>query len=175
MGKQGLTLIEIAVVLAIIASATIFIIPSISAWVQHYQLRQAARQMAEDLQFAKMRAISRGGYCTVVFSISINGTPYDYIVFEDTDEDLEYDNDTDNILSTMRFADEFSNVILESVDFPPNDNGHEAIAFNGYGMPMTNDNTPLDDEHNSVTIKNIRTEKSRQIFVSPIGRIRIQQ
>ncbi|MCJ7663365.1 MAG: GspH/FimT family pseudopilin [Desulfobacterales bacterium] len=57
-GQAGITLIELAVVMAIIAIMGLFMAPAIGEWMDNYRIRQTARDIASTLQLAKMQAIS---------------------------------------------------------------------------------------------------------------------
>jgi prepilin-type N-terminal cleavage/methylation domain-containing protein len=57
-GVDGVTLIELAVVLAIVAIMGLFFAPAIGEWLDNYRIRQAARDIVSHLQLAKIRAIS---------------------------------------------------------------------------------------------------------------------
>jgi prepilin-type N-terminal cleavage/methylation domain-containing protein len=58
-GQEGITLIELAVVMAIVAIMGAFMAPSIGEWVANYRIRQTARDIASTFQDAKMRAIAK--------------------------------------------------------------------------------------------------------------------
>ena len=67
-GEQGVTLIEIAVVLAIVAIMALFMAPAIGEWLDNFRIRQTARDISSTLQEAKMRAISTRQQHTVTFN-----------------------------------------------------------------------------------------------------------
>ena len=52
--ERGVTLIELAVVMAIVAIMALFLAPAIGEWVDNFRIRQAGREMSSDLQFAKV-------------------------------------------------------------------------------------------------------------------------
>ncbi|MCJ7547778.1 MAG: GspH/FimT family pseudopilin [Deltaproteobacteria bacterium] len=56
--EKGVTLIELAVVMAIVAIMGLFLAPAIGEWVDNFRIRQAARDIASTLQMAKMQTIS---------------------------------------------------------------------------------------------------------------------
>ncbi|OGP81480.1 MAG: hypothetical protein A2Z08_05140 [Deltaproteobacteria bacterium RBG_16_54_11] len=66
--QQGITLIELAVVMAIVAIMGAFMAPSIGEWVANYRIRQSARDIASTLQLAKMQAISTHQIYVVTFT-----------------------------------------------------------------------------------------------------------
>jgi general secretion pathway protein H len=71
-GEKGLTLIEIAVVLAIIAIMGLFMAPAIGEWIDNFRIRQAARDISSTLQEAKMKTISTKSANSVDFSTTYN-------------------------------------------------------------------------------------------------------
>ena len=68
-GEGGVTLIEVAVVMAIVAIMALFLAPAIGQWVDNFRIRQAARDISSTLQQAKMKAISTKTQHTVTFDI----------------------------------------------------------------------------------------------------------
>ena len=57
-GDYGVTLIELVVVMAIIAVIGLCMAPAIGEWLDNFRIRQAAREIVSNLQYAKMKAIS---------------------------------------------------------------------------------------------------------------------
>src|SRR4030067_2348604 len=57
-GEYGVTLIELVVVMAIIAVIGLCMAPAIGEWLDNFRIRQAAREIVSNLQYAKMKAIS---------------------------------------------------------------------------------------------------------------------
>ena len=69
-GVDGVTLIELAVVIAIIAIMGVFMAPAIGEWLDNYRIRQASRDIVSHLQLAKIRAISRSREYRVCFDLA---------------------------------------------------------------------------------------------------------
>jgi general secretion pathway protein H len=69
-GVRGITLIELAVVMAIIAIMGVFMAPAIGEWLDNFRIRQAARDIVSNLQFAKMKAISSRMEYRVSFNLA---------------------------------------------------------------------------------------------------------
>jgi prepilin-type N-terminal cleavage/methylation domain-containing protein len=156
--EKGLTLIELAVVMAIVAIMGLFLAPAIGEWVDNFRIRQAARDVSSDLQFAKMKAIGSGVRYTVVFNQIVGGTTYSYVIFPDYDNDLvldtadyAYDLNGDGIMETVN---ETTNILKlgllgknisfdpdkggsDGIDFP-DVSGHPAFGFNRSGVPIEN-------------------------------------
>jgi prepilin-type N-terminal cleavage/methylation domain-containing protein len=57
-GEGGVTLIELAVVMAIVAIMALCVAPAIGEWLDNFRIRQTARDISSTLQLAKMKAIS---------------------------------------------------------------------------------------------------------------------
>jgi prepilin-type N-terminal cleavage/methylation domain-containing protein len=169
-GEGGVTLIEIAVVMAIVAIMALFLAPAIGEWVDNFRIRQAAREMSSDLQFAKMKAISIGRNCAIVF----NQGGYAYVIFPDYDNDLILDsgNETNEIFKTASLN---RNVVFDTtqgggdgIGFP-DVSGNPAVAFNPQGMPRDG-NGPLAASQ-SIFLQNTKNNKGQQVTISAAGRI----
>ena len=70
--ERGVTLIEIAVVLAIVGIMALFLAPAIGEWLDNFRIRQTARNISSTLQEAKMQTISSKTPNSVVFSTTNN-------------------------------------------------------------------------------------------------------
>lgn len=191
-GEGGVTLIEVAVVLAIVGILALFLAPAIGTWVENFRIKQAAREMSSDLQFAKMKAISGNfrRYCTITFNIDVGGTQYDYIVYPDYDNDLELDNadigdldgngtqenETNDIFKRVILNESFRYVAFDisqgggdGISFLDNDDNQPSVAFDQSGLPR--DNTGRLTNTGSIFIQNTKNNKHRQITISLAGRI----
>ena len=62
---KGFTLIEMVVVGAIVGITTMIAIPSFTQWKANYQMKQAATELAGNLNLARAAAMSRGASITV--------------------------------------------------------------------------------------------------------------
>lgn len=71
-GKGGVTLIEVAVVMAIVAIMALFLAPAIGEWLDNFRIRQAARDIVSNLNLAKIRAISDRLEYRVDFDVAHN-------------------------------------------------------------------------------------------------------
>ena len=58
MNKKGVTLMELVIVMAIIAIGAVLMAPNIGAWLPHYRLRGAARDIVSTMRVAQMKAVS---------------------------------------------------------------------------------------------------------------------
>lgn len=171
-GEKGVTLIELAVVMAIVGIMALFMAPAIGEWLDNFRIRQAAREISSDLQFARMKAISTGQYCTVAFNA--NG----YVIFPDYDKDLKLDagNETNDILKVSLLEPNISFDTAQGggtgIDCPVV-NGQPAIAFDRSGLPR--DNAGRLGNSASIYIQNTKNKKRQQITISPSGRISINE
>ncbi len=58
MKKNGVTLIELIIVMVIIAIGATFVVPAIGSWIPNYRLKGAARDIVSILRVAQMKAVS---------------------------------------------------------------------------------------------------------------------
>lgn len=170
-GEGGVTLIEIAVVLAIVAIMAVFLAPALGEWMGNFRIRQAGREMTSDLQFAKMKAISTGKNCAVVF----NQDGYAYVIFPDYDNDFVLDAGVETS-EIFKRASLNRNVVFDTaqgsgdgIDFP-DVSGHPAVAFNPQGMPRDS-NGPFTGGPQSIFLQHTKNNKGRQVTISSAGRI----
>jgi prepilin-type N-terminal cleavage/methylation domain-containing protein len=167
--EKGVTLIELVVVMAIIAIMGLFMTPSLGEWVQNYRIKQAARNMASDLQAAKMQAINIHKYCTVVFNA--NG----YVIFPDYDNDMQLDtgSETTDIYKTVILSNEYKTVTFDisragnGINFPNN-----MVAFDSRGFPRNNTGGFAGG---TVFLINTTNNKARSVTVSSTGAISIAE
>ena len=68
-GEGGITLIEVAVVMAIVGIMALFLAPAIGGWMDNYRIRQTARDISSTLQLAKMKAVSSRLQYRIVFDV----------------------------------------------------------------------------------------------------------
>ena len=119
--RRGSSLVELALVVAIISILAAIASPRYGQAVANYRLRTVARRIVEDLKLARERARARGARQTVVFSPSANtyripsmpspdGSPGGY---------------------TVDLSDASGGATLVSADF----SGDSAVVFDGYGVP----------------------------------------
>ena len=174
-GEGGVTLIELAVVMALVGIMALFVAPAIGEWLDNFRIRQAGREMSSDLQFAKMKAISTGSNCSVVFNQDVGGTVYAYVIFPDYNNDLVLDAgiETNDI---FKMASLNKHVVFDTtqgggdgIDFPIVSD-HPAVAFNPEGMPR-DINGPLTGAPPSIFLQNTKNNRGRQITISAAGRI----
>lgn len=66
---RGFTLIEMAVIGAIVSVTTMIAIPSFTQWKTNYQMKQAAMELVGNLNLARAAAMSRGTGITVTTAL----------------------------------------------------------------------------------------------------------
>ena len=175
-GEAGITLIELCVVMAIIAIMAVFMVPSIGEWVQNYRIKQAARNVASDLQAAKMQAINIHKYCTVVFNA--NG----YVIFPDYNNNMVLDtgSETTDIYKTVVFSTEYKTVNFDtSAPTTGTDSINDGITFTNNTIAFDSRGLPRDTNGSYtggiVYLVNTKNNKYRSITVSNAGAIIIAE
>jgi len=146
-GEGGVTLIELAVVMAIVGIMALFMAPAIGEWLDNYRIRQTAREISSTLQLAKMRAISSRLQYRVVFNVA-NET---YQLWR---------NDPDSGWVTEGNA----NTVPRSVDIDNTDFTSDTVLFSPNGTSSANGTITIDNEKG----------KQYQVNINTVGRINIQ-
>jgi prepilin-type N-terminal cleavage/methylation domain-containing protein len=80
MNKKGFTFVEIAVGLAILAIISAIALPSYFSWLPRYRLQTSVRQIYDDMNMAKSRAVRTNSVAVAIFDINNDR----YTVFLDT-------------------------------------------------------------------------------------------
>ena len=172
--QAGLTLIELMTVVAIIASLSLMAMPNLLTWLPDHRLKRAVRELHSNLQLAKLTAVKTNALCTLVFDQHVGGRKYDYVVFEDADNDLEYDEGertVEKVLwSDYKSVSEDSSKHEGAVTFPTNDENKHVLAFRPNGLPIDNIG---DLNSGKVHLVNTYGHK-KSVVVSPAGNIRIE-
>lgn len=79
--QQGFTLIELMVGVAVVGVMILFMIPSMSAWVQGNQIRSATESIQGALQLARAEAVRRNTPVEMVLtSVAAGGTSTDWAI-----------------------------------------------------------------------------------------------
>jgi prepilin-type N-terminal cleavage/methylation domain-containing protein len=68
--EKGVTIIELAVVMAIIAIIALFMSPALGEWAARFRVRGASKDLADTLQLARIKAISTGNQYRVRLNIN---------------------------------------------------------------------------------------------------------
>lgn len=172
---SGFTLIELMFVIIIIAILASISIPTFYRWLPKYKLRAATRDLYSNFQLAKLTAIKRNTNSTITFDQPINGITYDYVVYVDSDRDLEYDAGEEVITKVLLSS--YGNVSYDisqgggdGITFTNNDDGLPSIAFIPDGRTRDNGGG---FGTGSVFLKN-KQVNTIEVFVSSVGNIRIE-
>jgi prepilin-type N-terminal cleavage/methylation domain-containing protein len=72
VNNEGVTLIELVVVLVIIAIMAGLLVPNIGAWLPNYRLRGATRDIVSVMRTAQMKAVSTNSRYRVNFDVAGN-------------------------------------------------------------------------------------------------------
>lgn len=163
MGRRGVTLIEIVVVLAIITIVGSFLLPQAGEWLAHFRLQQSARQIASDLRFAQAKALATGNYTTVAFNLA-GGS---YTIFDDgQDPDfVRTGNETEYKKAFIEQGIEFLDSTL-----PTNTVGEYYISFDPHGFPRRDGFAA-----GTITLKSPRTGEELKVVIASAGRIKISK
>ncbi|RJR22625.1 MAG: prepilin-type N-terminal cleavage/methylation domain-containing protein [Desulfobacteraceae bacterium] len=141
--RLGFTIVEMAVAMLIIVIIAATVTPVILRWLPNYRLRTAARDLFSNMQLAKMNAVKSNSNVAVVFNQPIGGTTFDYVVFADANNNLEYD--AGEIVIARTLLANYRGVEFDTAQgggdgltFTANDDGLPAIAFRGNGLTRSN-------------------------------------
>jgi prepilin-type N-terminal cleavage/methylation domain-containing protein len=144
--ERGVTLIEIAVVLAIVGIMALFMAPAIGEWIDNFRIRQAARDISSTLQQAKMKAISSRLQYRVVFNVG-------------TETYQLWKNDAGWVTEGN------ANTVPRGVDIDNTGFTADTVLFNINGTAS---------ENGTITIDNAKG-KQYQININTVGRVSIQE
>ena len=84
VNNEGVTLIELAVVLVIIAIMVGLLAPNIGTWLPNYRLRSATRDIVSTMRTAQMRAVSNNIQYRVNFNSAEIGAANSYVLQRDS-------------------------------------------------------------------------------------------
>jgi len=142
--ESGFTLQEVLITFAIISILSAIAVPGFSRWLPNYRLKSAARDVVSNFQLAKLTAIKKGINCTITFNQDIGGTTYDYVVYEDENNDLEYDGG-EQVVNKVAFSEHYTGVSFDTTQgggdgllFMDNDNSLPTTAFRLNGLTRNN-------------------------------------
>lgn len=158
--KQGLTLIELAVTLAIIGVLVAAMTPSIGKWLSHYRIRGVAGDIAGCFRLAQMTAVQRNQTCSVQFNTNNRSVRV-----------LDSGGASLRIIELDNFKTQFNG--FDFVD--QGGDGIITITYNTRGIPSDEQGNPLTppglQDGERVSVRNSRGE-SYWVEVTPVGNVR---
>jgi len=89
--RRGLTIIELVVVMCILGIMVLIAIPNIGRWLPRYRLRSAARDVASNMQLARLGAIKDNREWALLFDV--NGQSYRIMSDKGSDGNWETPDD----------------------------------------------------------------------------------
>ena len=168
---DGFSLAELMMVIAIIGIMAAFAVPGFLGWLPNYYLKSAARDLRASFQLARTTAIKSGANGTITFNQPVDGKTYDYVVFQDMDNDLVLDNsETTAIVRKAKWTEYYPGISTDSNTFTTNDDGLPAVAFGANGIPKK---SSPGFASGTVSIKNANNSKAG-VVMSRAGNIKIE-
>lgn len=159
--NKGVTMIELAVVLAIIGIMALFMTPSLGEWVAGFRLRGAAKDLEDTLQQARLKAISTGNQYRVQLNIN-SGNGAETFILQENDPATGWTDDGASItLPTGVNINNIDGVTAGNINRTFNTNG----TATGWGAASAT---------SSVFIENQRGDQYR-VIISQTGIIKMSE
>jgi len=162
MKNSGVTLTELAVVVAIIGIVIIAVGFSFQGWAARYNVEKQIKEMHTDLMEAKAKAMSKSR----VYFISLAAGQY--IVYEDTDPAPDGNGVLTTASDTVR--------LTKSLDtsYPITWDGAATVEFNTRGLAAGGEqticsNTTADADYNCIVISDSRINLGQLTTFIPSG------
>ena len=83
ISNKGVTIIELAVVMAIIAIMALFMSPALGEWLAGFRVRGASKDLTDTLQLARLKSISTGTQYRVQININSGSSAETFVLQED--------------------------------------------------------------------------------------------
>ena len=146
--NSGLTALEMATTLAIMAILATFLMPPYLQWLRSYRLKSAVNNLVCDVEMAKVKAIRANDFVTIQFK------PTNYTMFLDNGEGGGTAGDwVQNGSEELVRYRELPNGVL--IDISAMTLTSKRVRFNGRGLPpevLTNEDISIMNQRNSKTV-----------------------
>lgn len=175
MKKDGFTLIELMVTIAIMGILAGIAIPNYNNWLPKSRVNGAARELFTEMQLARMRAISENNNYVITFSTSNNS----YSIYDDENNDSN--GQSGELVKTIDIDDRYPGIEYGYIagNNPSGNPITKEVTFSGTPPRVTFKPTGLANKNGAVYLMpaadgaNSRKDRQRAIIVIRTGRVRL--
>ena len=130
--RQGFTLAELIVVVALIAILLSIATPGFMLWYRNTSLQVTARDLYTALKLTQANAARRNQNCAITFSGG------GYVAYVDADKDFQFDAGEIQLAQFPLVGEELGAVSMGSITYADNSAGEPTIAFRPNALPVVN-------------------------------------